>query len=144
MVGLTDTTDALKQDGSVGWTLTAFKSSWAKKTISGHTLYWIQLSLPDMTGTPPKAMLITNLGVNRFSLFAGAADINPFFTIDANGRVGLLPPELTGRYEMGKLPGIPQTKMEIVSNDNDQYTTVHYLADNESDENMNIIFAKSK
>ena len=66
------------------------------------------------------------------------------FTIDTNSRVGLLPPELTGKYEMGKLPGITQTKMEIVSNDNDQYNIVHYLADNEADESMNIIFAKSK
>ena len=28
VVGLTDTTDKLKQDGSIGWTLTSFKSTW--------------------------------------------------------------------------------------------------------------------
>lgn len=70
VVGMTDTTDTLRQDGSIGWSLTAFKSSWAKRVINGQDLYWIQVSLPDMVGTAPTARLITNLGVNRFSLYA--------------------------------------------------------------------------
>jgi hypothetical protein len=34
--------------------------------------------------------------------------------------------------------------MEIVSNDNNQYHSVYYLADPEDDEAMTISFAKSK
>ncbi|MCX6823706.1 MAG: hypothetical protein NT085_01070 [candidate division SR1 bacterium] len=143
-VGLTDKTDKFKQDGNIGWTIESMKPTWEKRTINGHNLYWIKLSLSSLAGNAPTAKLMTNLGVNRFSLYAGAGDVSPMFTIDSNSRVGLLPPELTTKYEMGKLPGIADTKMEVVSNDNDQYTTVHYLADPVADEKMSIVFAKSK
>ena len=58
---MTDTTDKLRQDGSIGWVLTSFKSSWAKRVINEQDLYWIQISLPNMVGTAPTARLITNL-----------------------------------------------------------------------------------
>lgn len=45
---------------------------------------------------------------------------------------------------MGRLPGLTKSKMEIISNDNDQYHSIYYLADYDDTEAMTISFAKSK
>jgi hypothetical protein len=134
----------LRVAGNVSWNLTAFKSTREKRTISGHNLYWIQISLSSLAGDLPTASVISNLGTNRFALYAAAGDINPMFTVDSSARLGILPPELTGKHVMGTLPGLTHTKMEIISNDNNQYHSVYYLADNEDDEAMTVSFAKSK
>ena len=71
-------------------------------------------------------------------------DISPIFTVDSHGRLGILPPELTGKYEMGKLPGLPLTKMEIVANDGNDHDIVYYLADDDSGNDMAIDLVKSR
>ncbi len=87
MVGLDDTTDRLKVDGSLSWSMNEFKSLWEKREIDGHDLYRIEISLSSLAGNHPTANVLNNLGVNRFSVYAGAGDINPTFTIDGNGRI---------------------------------------------------------
>lgn len=84
---MSDDTDKLKQDGAIGWTMDAFKSTWEKRIIDGQDLYRIQISLSSLAGDSPTANLLNNLGENRFSIYAGAADVSPTFTVDGNGRV---------------------------------------------------------
>lgn len=87
VVGLDDTTNKLRQDGSISWNRALIAPTWTKETINGQTLYWIQISLSSLLGTKPTAKLLTTFGENRFSLYAGASDVSPTFTIDSNGRV---------------------------------------------------------
>ncbi|NCC45002.1 MAG: hypothetical protein EOM18_15810 [Clostridia bacterium] len=62
------------------------------------------------------------------ALYAAAGDINPMFAIDSSARLGILPPELTGKYVMGALPGLSTTQVEIVSNEADRSDVLSYVA----------------
>ena len=122
----------------------AFKSTWEKRTINGQSLYWIQISLSSLAGNVPTSRLITNLGTNRLALYAGAGDINPMFAIDSSARLGILPPELTGKYVMGTLPGMTSSQVEIVSNNPLKSDLINYIANDSSAANSSIMLAKSK
>ncbi len=132
VVWLADTTNELREPGNVSWNLAAFKSTREKRTISGYNLYWIQISLSSLAGDLPTASVISNLGVNRFALYAAAGDINPMFTVDSSARLGILPPELTGKYVMGTLPGLTSTQVEIVSNNPLRSDVLSYVATDET------------
>ncbi|MEI8090749.1 MAG: hypothetical protein WCG98_00340 [bacterium] len=66
------------------------------------------------------------------------------FAIDSNARLGILPPELTGKYEMGKLPGMTTSQVEIVSNNPLKSDLVNYIANDSSVANSSVFLAKSK
>ncbi len=48
VVGLADTTDKLKKDGTISWAMDSFQSTWEKREIDGQNLYWIQISLSSL------------------------------------------------------------------------------------------------
>ena len=144
VVWLSDSTDRLKKAGNISWSLDSFKSTREKRTVNGQNLYWIQISLSSLAGNLPTSHLISNLWVNRFALYAGAGDVNPMFAIDSNARLGILPPELTGKYEMGKLPGMTTSQVEIVSNNPLKSDLVNYIANDSSVANSSVFLAKSK
>ena len=143
-VWLWDTTNRLRQAGNISWNMDAFKSTWEKRTINGQSLYWMQISLSSLAGNVPTSHLVTNLWTNRFALYAGAGDISPMFAIDSSARLGILPPELTGKYEMGKLPGMTSSQVEIISNNPLKSDLVNYIANDSSAANSAIFLAKSK
>ncbi len=66
------------------------------------------------------------------------------FTLDSNSRLGILPPELTGKYEIGKLPGMTNTQVEIVSNDITRSNLLNYIANDDPNANASILLAKSQ
>lgn len=70
--------------------------------------------------------------------------MSPMFLIDSQARLGILPPELTGKYEMGKLPGISSTQVEIVSNETSRSDVLSYLATDETGAGAAFISARSR
>lgn len=147
---LVDGTNRLTQDGSIRWNLETFKGKWGNRIIQvdpaphySQNLYWIRIALTGTITTLPKSKSIGNQGVPRFSVYAQSGDVNPFFTIDYNGRVGILPAELETQYQLGTLNGLTSSKFEVVSEDGYKSDFVYYLANSSASQHPSLVMARS-
>lgn len=147
---LTDTTNRLRQDGTISWNLITFKNLWGKRTIQVNPashftqeLYWIRISLTGTLTTAPSSKSIGNHGVDRLSVYAQSGDVNPFFVVDNFGRMGLLPAELDTKYTMGTLVGLTTSKFELVSEDGTKSDFVYYVSNADANSHPAIIMARS-
>lgn len=147
---LVDSTNRLRNDGIISWNIMSFKHLWGHTPMvvnptpkSTQDLYWIRISLTGTITTAPTSKSIGNHGVDRLAVFAQSGDVNPFFSVDQYGRVGITPAELEAKYSIGSLVGLTTSKFEIVSEDGYKSDFVYYLANSSSDMHPAVVMARS-